>query len=538
MNLSAGDRNPAPAASTARPVIFRWRGLKIKRQHTSDRTSWEREETVDCIPDLTSSGKPGFLKASRYAIALLALLAALFLLSAACGNIQSVQETEPAPPQPTPFETSVPASPTPTARADRRQEQVLNVPATVSAVLTRVAPTPQPTVDVSATVAAELTRVAPTPTQEPRRPATTIQGFSISDLVEEIEDGLVQILTPTASGSGFAVSDDGLIITNAHLVEDHAFVSVRSVKGYSYAGLVQGKDEDLDLAVVKVHSLGNIKAIPLGESAEVRPGDPVFAMGFPLGEQLGDGYTITTGIVSSLRTSGSVARIQTDAAINVGSSGGPLLNSAGEVIGVNTATFREYVGISLAISIQEVKDNLRALTAGQSALARAGVELQDYYNQECQYSVQAPSGWQDIGEGAGCRIFLAKYEGDVQVGAIQVWDYDLRQSETLDGFSAWWEAEMEQRANDWHNFTHIYSGKASVERDGIQQEQYAIQYSWQETEEHCVSFATDTIVLNHELRRALIFSASVCQFVPAPEFHAAASATITVAGPARASQRN
>ena len=497
-------------------------------------------EAVDGVPDLTSRGTPGFFKVSWYAIAVLTLLASLFLLSAACNNIESGQDAAPASPVPTLSEISRPVSPSPTNRraVGSQPQAVVNVPATVSAVLTRVAPTPQATADVPATVIAELTRVATPSTQEPERPSPTANEPSFSDLVQELEGGLVQILTPTASGSGFAVSDDGLIITNAHLVEDHAFVSVRSVNGNSYGGVVRGKDKDLDLAVVKIHSLGNIKAMPLGDASEIRTGDPVFAMGFPLREQLGDDYTVTTGIVSSLRSSGAVARIQTDAAINVGSSGGPLVNSAGEVIGVNTATFREHMGISLAISIQEVKDNLRALTAGQNALVQAEADLQDYHNQECQYLLRAPSEWQDTGQGAGCVISLAKYQEDVQVGAIQVWDYRLEDWETLDDFSAWWEDTLAERAGDWQDFTHIYSGKSTADIDGIRQEQYEIQYSWQETAKHCVSFTTDTIALNHELRRALIFSSSVCEFVSAPEFHAAASATITVAGPTPAHQKN
>ena len=474
-----------------------------------------------CGFDSTGKGKPGFPKVSKYAIAGLILLTALFLLSAAC-LVDSGPVDEGTPSEP--------------GGTDEAGGRVVNVPATVSAVLTRVAPTPYPTVDVPATVSAELTRVAPNPTQEPRRPAPAVYGPYISDLVKEIEDGLVQIFTPNATGSGFAVSDDGLIITNAHLVEDQAYVTVRSVGGQSYAGMVRGKDDDLDLAVVKVHSLGNIKAMSLGDASEIRPGDPVFAMGFPLSDHLGEGYTITSGVVSSLRSSGTIDLIQTDAAINVGNSGGPLVNTAGEVIAVNTSTFPGYAGISLAISIQEVKDNLQTLAAGQSALVQAGVELQDYYNEECQYSLQVPSGWQDTGKGNGCGTFLAKYTGDVEVGAIRVWDYPLEDGETLEDFSAWWQDSIMERADDWQSFTHIYSGESTVEGDG--QDQYEIQYSWQETKEHCLSFSTDKIVLNDDLRLALIFSVSVCEFMPAPEFHAAASATITVSGPPSLRRRN
>ena len=412
----------------------------------------------------------------------------------------------------------------------------LDVPATVSAMLTRAAPTPAPTPDIPATVAVELTRLAP-PTPAPGLAAPLVM-YSISDLVEDIEDGLVQILTPDASGSGFAVSDEGLIVTNAHLVKDHRFVTVRSVGGASYAGVVRGKDEELDLAVIKVESLGGIKAIPLGDVSEVRPGDPVFTMGFPLRDQLGDGYTITTGVVSSLRSSGSIERIQTDAAINAGSSGGPLVNGNGEVIGVNSATFREHVGISLAVSIQEVKDNLLALSAGHNVPVHAKVKFNDYFNEECHYSLRIPSGWQDTGDGDGCGTSWVKYEEGAQVGGIRVWDYPLSNGETLEDFADWWRGAMEDRAGEWRDYAPIYSGKSTVERDGIRQAQYVMQYNWQQTEEHCVSSATDTIAVNHELRTALVFSVSVCEFVPAPVFHEVASATIAVGGPAPVSRPN
>ena len=236
----------------------------------------------------------------------------------------------------------------------------MDVPATVMAIMTQVAPTPTPSADVQATVAAELARVAPEPLPSPG----PSEAPSLSDIVEKLESGLVQIITPDASGSGFAVSNDGLIITNAHVVEGHEFVTVRSVSGWSYAGVVRGKDDELDLAVVKIASLGEIRAMPLGDASRIRPGDSVIALGFPLSDQLGDGYTVTTGVVSSLRKGGSTDRIQTDAAVNPGSSGGPLVNSAGEVIGVNTVTFQEYASVSFAISIAEVTKHLEVLAAG------------------------------------------------------------------------------------------------------------------------------------------------------------------------------
>ena len=396
----------------------------------------------------------------------------------------------------------------------------VNVPATVSAVLTRTAPTPAPTANLQATVSALLTRAAPqessavrtrVATPEPSLPAV---GGSVSDIVEDIEDGLVQIITPSSSGSGFAVSNDGLIITNAHLVEEHDTVTVRSVNGWSYTGVVRGKDDELDLAVVKVATLGDIKALPLGEASKVRLGETVIALGFPLSDQLGDGYTVTTGVVSSRRIVGLAMRIQTDAAINVGSSGGPLVNSAGEVIGVNTATFEDYEGISFAVSIDDVKENLEALAAEHSVHARVGGTFRDYYNEVCQYSLRVPTEWQNAGENDRCRISLDRYEGDERVGAMHVWDYPLRDEETLDDFSDWWLESLAKRGSAWNTFTIIESEKSTVERYGNRQEQFVIKYHWQQSGNQCVSLATDLITVSIQHSIALVLSTSVCDYLP------------------------
>ena len=359
-------------------------------------------------------------------------------------------------------------------------------------------------VDISATVSAVLTRVAPTPTP----------SLHLPDIIERIENGLVQITTPSASGSGFVVSDDGLIITNAHVVEEHELVTVRSVSGWSYAGVVRGKDDGLDLAVVKIEPLGEIRAMPLGDASKIRHGDPIIAMGFPLSDQLGEGYTVTTGIVSSIRKVGSTVQIQTDAAVNPGSSGGPLINSAGEVIGVNTTTLQEYASVSLAISIADVKSYLEVLAAGLDALADPGLEFEDYHNPECHYSLRVPMEWMFVGEEAGCRISLRRYIENDQVGSVNVWEYQLKEGENLDDFSAWWSDSLAERAGRWTKFTQISSEKSTVERDGHQQDSSVIEYYWQETNDHCVSFATDTIAVSNYRPIVLVFNTNVCDFMP------------------------
>ena len=234
-------------------------------------------------------------------------------------------------------------------------------------------------------------------------------------------------------------------------------------------------------------------------------------------------------------------RIQTDAAVNAGSSGGPLINGDGEVIGVNTTTFREYIGISFAISIEEVKNHLAALTAGHDVPAHASVKFEDYHNEACHYSLRFPAEWKSAGQEAGCRISLGRYRGNDRVGAANVWEYPLNEEETLDDFSTWWSDSLAQRAGGWASFTLISSGKSTVKRDGIQQDAYVIKYRWQETGAHCVSFAADTIIVSKTVSDyrpiALVFNTSVCDFMPPSVIEETAAMEFSVWAPTPVRQR-
>jgi serine protease Do len=144
-----------------------------------------------------------------------------------------------------------------------------------------------------------------------------------------------------SSGSGFIIEPDGVIVTNAHVVEGANSVQVRLFDGRRFLAKVLGKDSRVDLAVLKIDGASGLPVLPLGDSNRIRVGEFVLALGHPFGLE----HSVSFGIVSRKGAPLTVAApgfdfIQTDAAINPGNSGGPLINMAGEVVGVNSMAAR------------------------------------------------------------------------------------------------------------------------------------------------------------------------------------------------------
>jgi S1-C subfamily serine protease len=164
------------------------------------------------------------------------------------------------------------------------------------------------------------------------------------------------------SGTGFIISSDGYIVTNNHVVEDAKTIRVILSNGTEVNAQLRGTDPSTDIAVLKIHEYG-LKTLQFANSKQLKPGQIAIAIGNPMGLQ----FTVTAGVVSALGRSLRASNgrliddvIQTDAALNPGNSGGPLLNSAGQVIGVNTAIINGGQGLCFAVS-----SNLAAYVAGK-----------------------------------------------------------------------------------------------------------------------------------------------------------------------------
>lgn len=222
-------------------------------------------------------------------------------------------------------------------------------------------------------------------------------ALSLQDIYSTVIDSVVSISSMTSSGTssgtGIIMSPDGYVITNHHVITGALVISVLTNDNQEFEAALVGSDEMSDLAVLKIDARG-LKAAEFGDSSKLRVGDSVVAIGDPLGVQLRG--TMTNGIISAINRDLTVGDrtmtlIQTNAALNNGNSGGPLINCYGQVIGINTVKMSSYYtatasveGLGFAIPISVAKPIIDELiengyVAGRPAIGISGDSLPSYY---------------------------------------------------------------------------------------------------------------------------------------------------------------
>jgi S1-C subfamily serine protease len=167
----------------------------------------------------------------------------------------------------------------------------------------------------------------------------------------------------TGTGSGFVFSSDGLILTNAHVIENSGKLNVSLLDGNEFSGEMIGRDKDTDIAIIKIFGSG-YTPVKLGVSGDLKIGQLVIAIGNPLGYQHSVSVGVLSGVGRTMRTPGGQLIddiLQSDAAMNPGNSGGPMINTDGEAIGINTAIIPSAQGLSFSIGIDSAKEIARYL---------------------------------------------------------------------------------------------------------------------------------------------------------------------------------
>ncbi len=329
-------------------------------------------------------------------------------------------------------------------------------------------------------------------------------------MVSDVSTGVVRIIVPDGYGSGFVIDEDGLVVTNEHVVGDNRVVTVRFDDGRSYRGSVLGVDQTADLALIDISASARFDPVQLGDSDAVRLGDDVIAMGYPLGDSLGRSVTITRGIVSSTRSYFGVDHLQTDAAINPGNSGGPLFDRAGSVVGVNTSRRVEtsdgkvVQNIGFAVTVNELKDRLGTLSEGGSvaratptALATrtptpAPTSTSPYHNGKYGYSVDIPSDWpldEESTTVGQTTFWLPNRRGIFSIAADE-----LPESYSLREFAEWYRDLLKDYADaDSWELLEITAFYKDLDQN---REFYRLEYRAQNSNEYCIADVVDNISLS------------------------------------------
>ena len=303
-------------------------------------------------------------------------------VTAGIAATQIAQPTATATPEPTTdvdatvearMAATIAAMPTPTVAPTHTPTPTASpTPTPTPTVIPTATPTPTP---VPTATPRPTPRPRPTPTPTPWPTSTPNPAVLLSEMVKQARPAVVRIETRTSSGSGVIFETWGQtahIVTNNHVVEGFSQVDVVVNDSATYQGTVRGTDRVRDLAVVSI-CCGRFHALPFGDASRLEPGDEVVAIGYALG--LSGQASITRGIVSAMRYDSRYSSdvIQTDAALNPGNSGGPMLSMSGEILGINTFRIdesdsgRAAEGLGFAVSETTVQARIPALKTARAA---------------------------------------------------------------------------------------------------------------------------------------------------------------------------
>lgn len=229
-------------------------------------------------------------------------------------------------------------------------------------------------VKAPATIKKETVKPTATPSVSTKKTTNAISTATLSNsqIIKKVKPAVVYIETDAGTGSGMIISSDGFVLTNAHVVQNSTTAKITLSSGNIYSASVVGRDENIDLAVLKVNAQ-NLAKVDFGDSDTAEQGDEVFTLGYPFGIK-GD-VSFKEGTISRKIVDGTNTYIETSAEIHPGNSGGPLVNAEGNVVGVNSASFGQSIKgiavgetIKFAIPINIAKNLIPELKAGRQVI--------------------------------------------------------------------------------------------------------------------------------------------------------------------------